>query len=236
MGCDIHLYVEKKVDGKWVSADKWTKDKYSDDPKKVSVGYKDSFYSGRNYDLFAILADVRNGRGFAGCKTGEGFNTIKKPRGIPKDCDPRVKAEADGWDCDGHSHSFLTVAELIAFDWTQQTKKSGWVNGPAWEEWQRKKEWNPGPNSYCGMVSGGGVKHVSADEMTNAIAEVIKSCGGDWRNAEKAIAEKLGDTYAEAVWGEDYASLCSEFWINTLPKLLALGKPQDVRIVFWFDN
>jgi hypothetical protein len=53
--------------------------------------------SARNYDWFAILADVRNGRGFAGVSTGEGFNVTAMPKGLPDDisdegikffCDP----------------------------------------------------------------------------------------------------------------------------------------------------
>lgn len=40
--------------------------------------------SNRNYDWFAILANVRNGRGFAGLYTGSGFDVIAEPRGYPE--------------------------------------------------------------------------------------------------------------------------------------------------------
>ena len=39
----------------------------------------------RSYNTFAMLADVRNGRGFAGIKTSDGFPYIHKPRGLPAD-------------------------------------------------------------------------------------------------------------------------------------------------------
>ena len=37
----------------------------------------------RDYNSFAVLGDVRNGLGFAGVKTGEGFNYITARRGLP---------------------------------------------------------------------------------------------------------------------------------------------------------
>ena len=37
----------------------------------------------RNYDWFSILANVRNGMGFAGVVTGQGFNYISTPKGVP---------------------------------------------------------------------------------------------------------------------------------------------------------
>lgn len=39
----------------------------------------------RSYNTFAMLADVRNGRGFAGIKTSDGFPVIHEPRGLPAD-------------------------------------------------------------------------------------------------------------------------------------------------------
>ena len=39
----------------------------------------------RHYDVFAILADVRNGYGFAGVRTGSGFDPIAPGRGLPSD-------------------------------------------------------------------------------------------------------------------------------------------------------
>lgn len=45
-------------------------------------------FDNRNYDLFAALADVRNGVGFAGVKTGKAIEPIAMPRGIPDDADP----------------------------------------------------------------------------------------------------------------------------------------------------
>src|SRR5262249_46209472 len=130
MGCDIHFYVEKQVNGAWYSADKWAPNEDAGDEGEpiLALAYKNRFYSDRNYNLFGILANVRNGSGFAGCDTGDGFVPISEPRGIPDDVSKEVKAEADRWDGDGHSHSWLTVTELMAYDWTQTTKLRGYVS------------------------------------------------------------------------------------------------------------
>ena len=104
MGCDIHIIAEVKKNGKWKrNTDKVFKNPYFDmydkirkeDPeryeelKKSKWANLDEFQEdpsdGRNYDWFAILADVRNGRGFAGVSTGEGFNVIAMPKGLPED-------------------------------------------------------------------------------------------------------------------------------------------------------
>ncbi len=112
------MYVEVRKNNKWEKVGQvfkgWKEGILSDQP-----------YHGRNYDLFAILANVRNGRGFAGIKTGEGFNPISEPKGLPEDVSPEVKQSSDDWDVDGHSHSWHTVADLINYNWHQETISYG---------------------------------------------------------------------------------------------------------------
>ena len=92
MGCDIHCYREKFVDGKWVTNDEW-KDEYSEG--YLSVPFETSFTE-RNYELFGLLSKgVR-------CDTDHAL----EPRGVPFDVSPEVKAECERWDGDG---SFVPV-------------------------------------------------------------------------------------------------------------------------------
>ena len=210
MGCDIHFYVEKNVDGKWISADKWIVDKYMD--KKV----EQELYDGRNYSLFAILADVRNGYGFAGCKTGEGFKPISSPRGLPVDMSQEVGNRAEMWGLDGHSHSWLTVEELDSYDWNQKTQKCGWVGAEDFKEWKE----NGIPSSWCGGVSGPDIKRLSNEIMNQAIIS-----GADTKGM-----------YTEVEWEMVYRDCVDVFLSDTMPKLRAFGDPDKVRIVFWFDN
>ncbi|WP_206689631.1 hypothetical protein, partial [Streptococcus pseudopneumoniae] len=41
--------------------------------------------SNRNYDLFGIIGNVRNGTGFAGVVLGTGWPSIADHRGLPED-------------------------------------------------------------------------------------------------------------------------------------------------------
>lgn len=65
MGCDIHAVIQVKARDRWST-------------ERVASTY-------RNYDTFAVLANVRNGEGFAGHKTGEKWPYIDNPRGLPDD-------------------------------------------------------------------------------------------------------------------------------------------------------
>lgn len=111
MGCDIHTYVEVKRhindEEKWVTADYYKKNPYyllySDEDKEFEVAH---IYDYRNYELFSILADVRN---YSNNKP------IFEPRGIPKDCCQEIRDEYKMWGSDGHSHSWLTLEELMDY-------------------------------------------------------------------------------------------------------------------------
>lgn len=75
----------------------------------------------RNYDTFAVYADVRSGYGFAGTDTGEGWTPISQPRGFPEDFlvdgtnhivkIPYRESSVDIWMGD-HSYSWLLLSEI----------------------------------------------------------------------------------------------------------------------------
>lgn len=223
MGCDIHLYVEKLEKEKWVSADKWSKEKNDDDSDMERVAYDDQIYTGRNYDLFGILADVRNGRGFAGVDMGDGFIPIDMPRDLPHDVSPEVGKMADYWEGDGHSHSHFTLKELIDYDWKgQSTKLRGVVSEAVYKEWMQKGK-KGSPSTWCGDVAGGKIMKVSNKKMEQRI-----------NNRIKPKDDKYYHTQVE--WESSYYESCKEFVDEIIPKLKEMGKPEEVRIVFWFDN
>lgn len=244
MGCDIHFYVERREGNRWVSADRWKTEKDSGDKH---VDFREAYYHDRNYDLFAILANVRNGSGFAGIKTGDGFVPISEPRDLPDDASPEVRAAAEAYGADGHSHSFLTVAEIMAFDWTQTTTLRGTVKPNEWAQWKLSGS----PKSWAGAISGGGVLPVTPEQMEAAAMEVT---GGDlWKLYHEGTAfadgplaavvyKKLGGTHehgaaiTDVTWGIPYYDAGNEFLSTTLPRMWRLGKPEDVRCVFFFDN
>jgi hypothetical protein len=113
MGCDIHLYREKNVNGEWLAADKWT-----DDGDYLRVEYQDQYFTDRNYQLFGLLAK--------GVREEHDFSFVK--RGLPFDACREIKQCSDDWDCDGHSHSYLFLHELkaiLAFTKSQKVTVSG---------------------------------------------------------------------------------------------------------------
>ncbi|WP_343743133.1 hypothetical protein [Herbaspirillum huttiense] len=103
MGCDIHAYKEKLVDGKWVTADEWVPFDYGDEPedKGIKVPWEQRFTE-RDYQLFGLLSN--------GVRTEHEFSF--EPRGIPFNASKEVRDEIERWDCDGHSHSYLYLFEL----------------------------------------------------------------------------------------------------------------------------
>ena len=80
MGADIHGWVEKKVDGKWVA-------------------FKELHDDNRIYSRFGALANVREPGPF--------------PRGIPTDISDTTKLHIEQWGSDGHSHSYLSIADAF---------------------------------------------------------------------------------------------------------------------------
>jgi hypothetical protein len=112
MGCDIHLYREKKIDGIWVSADEWT-DEYGEG---LEVPYEDQF-SDRDYNLFGFLAGVR---------TESEFDL--DPTGVPKDVCENIKNCFDRMEGDAHSASSLSLEEL-KWHWANLSDKVITVSG-----------------------------------------------------------------------------------------------------------
>lgn len=92
MRCNIHAYAEKKIGGKW-----W---------QQVNVNFE-GFYT-RSYGAFGFLANVRN---------YSAIPVIAYPRGFPDDASVTIRKEYADWGGADHSASWLTLAELQAFDY-----------------------------------------------------------------------------------------------------------------------
>jgi len=91
MGCDIHILVERNVDGEWICVNTMSAVK---DARHGNC-YPNAL--DRNYERFAKLAGVR----------GDG----PKPRGWPADVSQTASFIHGKWSSDGHSHSWMSVAE-----------------------------------------------------------------------------------------------------------------------------
>lgn len=224
MGCDIHIYAEVLKDGHWQKVGKVFDDPYHRQDQPVGEPDEDGYvindpktdepYEGRNYHLFALLANVRN---------NGGVTSISEPRGLPADVSDEVKAKRDDWGEDGHSHSWFSLTELESFDWKGgEHFYSGWVTPHEYLNWKKTGR----PKSWCASVGGGGVKHVSNDKLDLLIAsEQVSTDAGPF-----------ADTYTRVSWIETSAGSAGEQWFETMKNLKKLGPPDKVRVVFWFDN
>jgi hypothetical protein len=195
MGCDIHIIAEVKENGVWrkntapVFPNPYFKDYKRYQLQAVEAGdpdvnipdfatqeFSDEPGSQRHYDWFAVLANVRNGRGFAGVKTGQGFAVIAEPRGIPVDASQEWLEIVEQWDCDMHSRSYLYYEDFEKFDFNQITMKQGII--PI-EEYKVLRETNAAPKEWCGGISGPGIKVINVHEAdallnTSTLTEGIK--------------------------------------------------------------
>lgn len=103
MGCDIHLYREKQIEGKWIAADKWQKSEYEEEGEDpVVVRYEDQFFHDRNYQLFGLLAK--------GVRSEHELSFVA--RGLPQDACEEIQSCAENWGAGGHNHSYLYLHEL----------------------------------------------------------------------------------------------------------------------------
>lgn len=129
MGCDIHLVAERKTADGWevipgpivpcwlcsmngrVAAECYR--------CHGSGEFRASWYSDRLYVVFAALAGVRN---YAASPRVDGqaqpLAPIAEPRGLPADMSAETRDLIED-DMDGHSDTWLTLDEVLAYDWDQ---------------------------------------------------------------------------------------------------------------------
>ena len=239
MGTDIHMAAEVRKNGKWQLVTecvfphyeyKYNKEKGEWD---CEISDRKTFdpYSDRNYDLFAMLADVRN--------DGD-INPISEPKGYPEDMCDELKSDVglherdwQSWEeygrrphlSDEHSSSYLTLKELLEYDWTQEHCSEGYVSQ---EEYASSIYRGEHPSSWCGGVSGKGIVHVSEEDMKKII--------------EGTYPIKPDEKYYAFCTfpPRTYAEKAGEFYDLTIPTLKTLipegGTEEDVRLVFDFDS
>lgn len=213
MGTDIHGVFQRhdKATGRWLDI----ASKYEQD---------------RHYQLFAVLAGVRNGYGFAGIQTGEPVAPIAEQRGLPADFDldddahpiaaleymdprrqkyQRADEKLEVWMGD-HSHSWLTGAEML--DWAEKAPevvKTGILGRDVYEAWDGKSR----PTNYCGGISGRDVVLVNDNDV------------------EKAQTPSW--THIRCHWQSDLRAELAYFF-DEVARLIA--EHGNVRFVFGFDS
>ena len=197
MGTDIHGRLQTRYN----STDKWR------DAGEIECD--------RNYRVFAMLADVRNGAAFAGVKTHKSITPIAPPRGLPEDIelsqrDDNTLIIHDPWDDEAplqhynlgdHSFSWVTLKELV--DWPGWQKTLHMVGLLAPEEMARVQREGGAPNKWCGGTN--------------------------------------DPTYVRYEWDVPFTEYTRQFkaWVDYLAlkySYLLAERPDCVRLVFGFDS
>ena len=209
MGCDIHLYIEYKN-------------------KKVAFdGYKDNWHSfgqrnnpGRNYAMFALMANVRN-------HYSDGkLPVLVEPRGIPDDAeyyssgDDRIYISEEKYDGE-HSVTMERAKSWVESGSSKfinnQKGEPTWVTDPDnhSHSWLTTSEFETIINNYLELEAGWHKERV-AEHMTFVEQNNIKL--ESWAYAPPVM--KYDPEY--------------QVVLASMKRFEELG--YDARIVFWFDN
>lgn len=187
----------------------------------------------RHYQLFAALAGVRNGSGFAGVITGEPGEPVKPvsdPRGLPNDFymvdDAHPTADIKFMDSrrmgyhtadypkeiwmGDHSHSWLTGEEMLEwYDDAPTVTKIGILSRSEYETWDKESP----PDCYCGGISGPNVVLIND-------SEIAKESVPDWTHIRCDWDTKLWDEL--------------KYFFDEVKRLQYLHG--EIRFVFGFDS
>ncbi len=251
MGCDIHIYPEAYNGSDWVPAEPfvlsdWWYERILDD---MAFEYDDSSYKAeeaklksmsesemlekygsdgrvdwshpfdsecgrRNYSFFAILADVRN-------YDSESLIPISKPRGIPINISEKVMNLAENECEDAHSHSCYTLKELLDYDWSKIIPQTAIMGKREFMKFYAGKN----PLSWSPATEEDRKESISPREMWNVCLGIFNDLdpNGDYRTVvdwDLTRRELVGEKYLD----------------DFLNRLRSYGDPENVRVVFWFDN
>lgn len=204
MGTDIHSLGQVKTYANW-----WK-------TRLVRVANDD-----RNYDSFAILADVRNGSGFAGIVTGEGWPVIAPPRGLPPQSEFQKTTEHhfDNFWMGDHTHSWLLLSEMKEF--LEKTlkpmryKSIGVVSRDVFIDLKEGKL--KSPESWCGAVGDGSTTIDESEWTPDSTALFVRT---SWYSEGTTSAWYFTRVVEELEW---------------LRQRYGVGD-EDVRFIFGFDS
>ena len=245
MGCDIHLMLEINKSGKWTAIkgidqnylnyalknlkayenfqDEDTQDRntYEYFVKEVEISNTPTYYflyNNRNYNLFSMLADVRNGI-IVGEKYFE-LSALSSPRGIPADASKIYKKEVKRWGIDGHSHSYFTLNELDTSYWLELEHLYCFLFPDFYKQYLEtgKIDYIITGRVDCNVISN--------EEMTDYI------CSKKYDPRNRDIATLISYDIA-------HYELAKDFYNNVILYLRELGNKygrDNVRLVFFFDN
>lgn len=145
----------------------------------------------RCYRLFAWLANVRNGFGFAGVYTHEPIEPISNPRGFPQGFNVDEYEDHTGNWLGDHSFSHLTLDEILIAP-IPKTRAGGVITIEQYRKWDGKR-----PESWCGSVEGDGIIVSDPHNITEKTTEVRVTWEEDWAELFKEFLDEIKRLRAE---------------------------------------
>jgi hypothetical protein len=207
MSKDLYMYAEKRVAAMW---------QFAEEPRLIvetvfgiETGEqwyepKTLYFDGGRSLLFQVLADPE------WCPAQ--MTSFGAPRGLPPDLSPILKAHAARRMDGAFDHSWLSLTELMNFDWyNRNVPVYGYVRPEHAAHFDNKKGFPVGvPSNACRWES---------------IGEPLD---------EKQIPADPG--WVTVSWVRSHAELVGmDFPDTILPALQTFAAPEDVRVVFWFS-
>lgn len=203
MGCDIHVFLEKrnKDTNQWESMSLYKKN--SDNTyEPIPV------YDGRNYELFGLLAGVRGSSHFF----SGGYGYIVEPRGLPSDLSPYTQNE-----------------------WEKGKDESGrqWWHTPTWYDFCELE-------TYAYLLKDFDETIKEKNRTIHLLEEEIEKLHERQDNEDENY-EWL-DWFSDNEEDDDYNAFDAfEGFVNCIKDVLReygiwYPKPNEIRIVMWFDN
>lgn len=206
MGCDITLFCEGYIQGKWINIDHWyRKDGWAEIMIADNVGfdYMDLINGSRDYGLFYLLAGVRGDEKYTS------YPPIAAPKGLPKDRDALLKKEYDYDDLPDHvmfhHPSYITLQELKESGYGELMRLQGWVDIEDFEYAEQKLRQGEKYQLHFMDVK---------EDAYRREGKVYKEWDGYLNLNLTYMIEKM----------------------EKLKKERQIEKDDEVRIVFWFDN
>lgn len=188
------------------------------------------FFGSRNYLKFAILGNVRNGFGFGGVKTFDPLPPMSDQRGYP----PDISIEAMAKMSEEHSATWVTLAEMMAYDFSGDLVEEGVIDEIQFLECLIK---DTTPTSWSGGISGRDIEVVTPEEYL-----ALYGSKRDMFTKEPLVPRTYDTTkryFIQYRWTVPLNTSCPDipeiitYMHDLIPKG---GTTEDVRLVMDFDS
>ena len=205
--------------------------------KFLIYGEDDWLYPYRDYTLFGFLAGVRDIT--LDCIMGDDYENL---RGFPKDASEELKeiyGFGEMFDIDGcwHSGNWLTYKELLEFDLnkTANVAVEKYIKIKDYAKCRNNPDRVYDPN--VGKVYKEGVEPTGTIVNIEQANEIIDTCHA---NKCALTSQQGNDIYAKVYVKVYLGKLSYRYYLqgfyNRLKILDGFAEPENIRLVYWFDN